>query len=117
MKKEIRKPVPGYEESYEVSNWGNVRSIKKDILVMRQFEHWKKYWVIYLCQPGVIKKKFFVHRLVALAFIENPEAKPIVNHKDGDRKNNRLDNLEWMTDSENIQHGYARRSYEQDEPF
>lgn len=49
-------------------------------------------------------ERFLIHRLVAIHFIENPESKPVVNHKDGDKHNNHADNLEWMTRSENTQH-------------
>lgn len=122
------KDIPGYEGSYQVSTHGRVRSVQREIctnrglckiwpgIVMKQYVHWRGYYIIFLRRPGEKKKKFFVHRLVALAFIENPEDKPIVNHKNGDRKDNRLDNLEWMTDSENVRHGNDRRATA-DEPF
>lgn len=73
---------------------------------MHQFPHWRGYQHVYLSKPGLRRKKFFIHRLVACAFIPNPQDKEIVNHKDGNKKNNVQPNLEWMTGSENTQHYY-----------
>lgn len=66
----------------------------------------KKYLAVSTCIRGK-QKHFYVHRLLAEAFIPNPENKPQVNHIDGDSKNNSLENLEWVTASENIRHAYA----------
>lgn len=129
MDKEVWKDVPGYEGRYQVSNYGQVRSIEREILggcgavrlqreiLMKQSPHYKGYKVIFLNRPGSLKKKFFVHRLVAIAFIENTNNKPIVNHKNGDRSHNHLNNLEWMDESENVRHGNERRAAEEDVPF
>lgn len=99
------RPVDGYEGCYEVSTFGNVRSVRKSgkILVLNVTP--KGYLRIALAREGV-QKNFMVHRLVASAFIANDNEKPEVNHKDGDKKNNRVDNLEWVTTSENLIHAY-----------
>lgn len=117
------KPIIGYEESYEVSNHGRVRSITRTIcwgpanvcrdfesIVMRDYPHWKGHRVIFLRKQGEGKKKFFVHRLVAVAFIPNPNNLPLVNHKDLNKANNHISNLEWATVSENTQHYYDNRA-------
>lgn len=75
---------------------------------MSQYTHYKGYKFLYLMsETGRIK--FFVHRLVAVAFIENPHKKPIVNHIDCNKSNNLLSNLEWMTDSENVNWYFKNR--------
>lgn len=63
------------------------------------------YKRVHLCKDGKMKF-FFVHKAVALAFIENPDGKPYVNHKDGNKLNNNVENLEWCTPSENVLHAY-----------
>lgn len=112
---EIWKPVRGYEGLYEVSTLGRVKTLERIQVVgahggtriwpegiRAQSNHWKGYKYLYLNK--LKRQKFFVHRLVADAFIPNPEDKPIVNHLDGNKRNNRLENLEWCTDSENQRH-------------
>jgi len=107
---EIWKPVQRFE-GYEVSNKGNVRSIDRTVVgrdgkmyrrkgkTLSQFVDKKGYLHV---QIG--KYNIAVHRLVAEAFVPNPENKPQVNHKDGNKKNNHADNLEWVTVQENLQH-------------
>ena len=105
---EIWKDIRGYEGLYQVSNFGNVKSlmfinnivkIKRDKILYKSTR--SGYYTVNLCKNGKRLSKQ-VHRLVAEAFIPNPNNKKIVNHKDFDRKNNYVDNLEWLTQQENI---------------
>jgi hypothetical protein len=99
---EIWKPVKGYEGIYEVSNFGNVKNNVK-VLSLRVN---RGYQYITLYKDGKTSSKA-VHRLVAIAFIPNAKSKPEVNHIDGDKLNNHINNLEWCTPSENAIHAYA----------
>lgn len=107
---EIWKDIPGYESIYQVSNFGNVKSLQSG-------NHHSKIKILTpICADGRYlrvtlykqkKPKYFpVHRLVAMAFIPNPENKPQVNHINGNKKDNRVENLEWCTSSENNLHAY-----------
>jgi len=108
------KDILGYENIYEidingivygkkriVDKWDGKRLIKKAIKA--QSISSKGYARVSLFKNGV-GKKHSVHRLVAIAFIDNIENKPDVNHKDGNKLNNNVNNLEWVTKSENIKH-------------
>lgn len=100
---EIWKSIEGYETRYEISNFGRVRPVKDRRRIMRQQLHYKGHRFIQF-RIGRIKKKFFIHRLVACAFIPKIEGKEIVNHIDGNKKNNCFENLEWVTIRENTIH-------------
>lgn len=110
---EIWKDVIGLGEFYQVSNLGRVRS--KDRIVMggngprlhRGKElipqpNSKGYFRVNLTDANGNKKFYFIHRMVAAAFVENPSGKPHVNHLDCNPKNNKADNLEWVTHQENM---------------
>ena len=114
---EIWHPCSGFETHYEVSNLGNVRSIERMVhhhrgglkkspsKVLKQGKSKSGYLIVSFCVDAV-KSNHTVHRLVARAFIPNESNKPQVNHKDGNKHNNQLDNLEWVTVSENGLHAY-----------
>lgn len=107
-KKEIWVPITGYEGLYEVSNFGNVRSLNYDktgkIKNMKTFENSNGYMVLTLSKNGKYKQHF-VHRLVAEAFIPNLFNGIEINHIDENPKNNCVDNLEWCSKSYNINYG------------
>jgi hypothetical protein len=118
MEEEIWKNVAGYIGLYEISNMGNIRSCQKQyklwhggICVKKSKilspSHRCGYYIIVLTNSISERNTFCVHRLVASAFIPNPENKEEVNHKNGIRDDNRLQNLEWVTASENVIHSYA----------
>lgn len=100
------RPVAGYEGSYEVSAAGEVLSLRTGAVLTPQ-AHPMGYLSVGLRVVGSVRKHTrLIHRLVAEAFIPNPEQKPTVNHRDGDKRNNGVENLEWATHSENHAHAY-----------
>ena len=117
----VRKPVKDYEGYYEVDQFGRVFGLDRTIIVvdgertyeklltgrqMKQSIHDKGYKTVSLTKDGKTKS-VFVHRIVAEAFIPNPDNLPMVNHKDEDKTNNFLENLEWCTASYNRTYGKA----------
>ena len=100
--------IEGYED-YEVSNLGRIRSLKKGSpkILTPWLDGKKRYYMISLCKNGE-QTKFLIHRLVAEHFIPNLEHKEEVNHIDHDSKNNRVDNLEWVTRKENMYHCFEK---------
>lgn len=101
MTEEIWKPVRGYEERYEVSNLGNVRN-KETLNVLKPQTNRYGYLQVnlYVCGHSTRKMKT-VHRLVAEAFIPNPENKPFIDHINTIRTDDRVENLRWVTAKEN----------------
>lgn len=106
MAKEVWKPIPNYEGFYEVSNTGKVRSVYRYKKVLKPMISNTGYERVDLFK-NKNRKQFSVHRLVAMAFIDNPENKPFVNHKDESKTNNCVENLEWVTHVENCRYGTA----------
>lgn len=114
MTKEIWKDVKGYEEFLQISNLGRILTkerminrgrgkVLKPATILKPYKMTTGYWGIKVEMNG-IRKSFIIHRLVAEAFIPNPENKPEVNHIDSDKLNPKADNLEWVTREENRQH-------------
>lgn len=99
MEEELWRPVCNYE-NYEVSNLGRVRNKKFDRII-KPFNHVCGYDLVDLAVKG-ISKTHTVHRLVATAWIPNPENKPQIDHWDNNKKNNAVSNLSWVTALENI---------------
>lgn len=106
---EIWKDIKGYEEFYQISNLGNVRSLPRNGTINKSRilkpNNVKNYLQVSLQKHGKTKYQK-VHRIVAETFIPNPNNYPQVNHIDGNKHNNRVDNLEWVTSSENQLHSY-----------
>lgn len=103
---EIWKPVKDFEGLYEVSNMGNVRSFKKDkVKTLKLIKRETGYMFVNLYKNKKLYHKS-VHRLVANAFISKPENKSQVNHINGKKYDNRVENLEWCTAKENSQHAW-----------
>lgn len=116
LENEVWKDIAGYEGYYQVSNFGNVRSLDREDIRNNGVKRNLKgklmnprldkdgYIVINFCKEG-IKKTHKIHRLVAIAFLPNPSNLPEVNHKDEDKKNNYVNNLEWCSTKYNINYG------------
>lgn len=103
---EIWKDVKGYEGLYQISNYGRLKSFKTDSKgkILKLTDKNGAYFTIILQGKGVQKRTTRIHRLVAEAFLPNPENLPQVNHIDGNKQNNNVNNLEWCTASYNVKH-------------
>lgn len=112
---EIWKDIQGYEGFYQVSNTGKVKSFRQSTNFHNQSSHLLKptianngYCQVTLYKENKSRHKFTVHRLVAEAFIPNPDNLPCINHIDENKLNNNINNLEWCTYSYNNAYGTAR---------
>lgn len=109
------RDIPGYEGLYQVSNLGRVKSLKrpnrhgtftyKQVILKQRIK--RGYYVVYLYKDKEVSN-FLVSRLVATAFIPNPDNKPFVDHIDTNKSNNKVNNLRWVTASENMNNPLTR---------
>ena len=102
------KPIKGYENFYEVSNLGKVRSLPRNTTkgkILTLHKQGKGYLFVCLCKEG-IRKKYTIHKLVATTFLKNTNNLPCINHIDGNKENNCFLNLEFSTYSHNTKESY-----------
>jgi len=103
------RPIAGYESFYEVSNAGEIRRVREGrgarLKVLKNKDRGVGYYTVSLCRDG-IAHDFYIHELVAKAFIGSRPDGHEVNHKDTNKKNNAVDNLEWLTKGGNLKHSY-----------
>ena len=105
--KEEWKPISGYTDKYAVSNMGRVFSRKSKTILKPQVRgRNRSYLCVQLYADSSTKRSYDIHRLVAEAFIDNPDNLPIVNHRSGDKLDCAATNLEWATHAINVQHAY-----------
>ena len=113
--------IKGYEGLYQINRNGEIRSLSHYTKfknrtsyhkgkLLKMHDNGRGYFKVALCKDGK-QKMFYIHRLVAGTFIDNPNNYPQVNHINGNKKDNRVENLEWVTDLENKQHGIANNLY------
>lgn len=113
--KEIWKNIPNYEGYYQASNLGRIKSLRRykqnhsklqivEEKIINQYINKHNGYVYSMLYKDGTEKNCRVHKLIAQTFIPNPENKKTINHIDGNKANNRVDNLEWATNRENIIH-------------
>ena len=118
--KEVWNDIPEYERYYQASNCGRIRSLQREVIQKGHRNCYKRilkgkilcprlqnsnYYIVWLSKDGKINPKL-VHRLIAQTFILNIDNKPCINHKNGNKADNRIENLEWCSYSENIKHSH-----------
>jgi hypothetical protein len=96
---------PGYGGKYRVYKHGHVYSEKSKRLLKRDRKP-NGYFTVHLTENN-ITKKYYIHRVIATCYIVNEYNKPCINHLDGNKANNKVDNLQWCTHTENNRHAYA----------
>lgn len=99
------KKIKGYSR-YSINECGVVKNIKRNYILQPRNSGYGAYLTVSIINDLGVRKTKFVHRLVAENFLDEEDGKFIVNHKDGNKYNNHVDNLEWCTVSENVQHAY-----------
>lgn len=110
MNKQIKwYSIPGYEGLYEINKHGRIRSLRKKYFHKELSVRIDRagYLTVRLNKKGKCSTQY-IHRLLALTFIPNKENKKFVNHIDGNKLHNRIENLEWVTHSENVTHAYKK---------
>lgn len=117
MRDDLWFDIPEFEGFYKIKKNGDVKSLERIVktkgggsrvkkeLILRPGKTAKGYFSVELCKNG-IGKSISIHRLIGITFISNIENKPQINHKNGVKTDNRIDNLEWVTPAENMQHAF-----------
>jgi len=109
MSKEIWAKIKDYPD-YEVSTFGRVKSVRRGrLIILKLMGENGLYLSVYLYRDESKRKNKKVHRLVAESLITNSNNRKYVNHIDGNKKNNHIENLEWVTKSEDIKHAYKNK--------
>lgn len=115
---EIWKDIKGFENIYQISNFGNLKSLKKDKKgrILKNTNKKGDYFSVVLRNKSNVKHTR-IHRLVAETFIPNPNNYPFVNHIDGNKQNNHFKNLEWCTAKQNFEHAKKIGLWEYNHPY
>ena len=107
MIEKIWKPIIGYENLYKINNYGEVLSLRSN-KILKPNNNGIGYFIIQLCKNGK-RKNYLIHRLVAEHFLDNPNNLPEVNHKDEDKSNNFVNNLEWCKHKYNMNYNQLQK--------